>query len=85
MNKSELQQKLKKLEEEEKSYKFLKDAYFNTKAEWEEFQEKHKEEVNRLNLIIKEKREIQWQMMTDKERKEHEEMWKKIVDKHEGE
>ena len=85
MNKSELIQKLKNLEEEEKLYQFIKDTSFPTKEELTAFQEKHKNEIKRLNQIIKERKKIEWEMMTGNERKEHEEMWKKIVDKHEGE
>ena len=85
MNKSELQQKLKNLEEEEKSYQFIKDASYPTKEELTEFQLKYKDEIKQLNQIIKEKKNIEWEMMTEQERKEYEEMWKKIVDKHEGE
>jgi len=82
-NKSLLEKKLIELKKQEKSYHYLlKNFSFKTEKEAEEYIEKNKTSFHELREVKEKIRELEFQLMSPKEKQEYLENQKKLKDKY---
>jgi hypothetical protein len=85
MDKRNLTKELETLIKEEKKYQFIKDASFNNENDFKEYQKKHSESFTRLSFILKRKRELNFELMSEIEKQEFLEYQSKLREKYSDE
>lgn len=76
-----LKEELDALQKEESNYQFIKDFRCQTEEEFENFKKENIDSFSRLKKIKTRIRKIQWELMTDEEKKEHLQYLKKLKNK----
>ncbi|MFN4198073.1 MAG: hypothetical protein ACK4FS_03500 [Flavobacterium sp.] len=82
MNKENLKSKLKELKVKKDKLTYLLKKEFNSEEEFYKFKEENIFQFNQLKELTNEIKQIEWELMSEKEKQEYIEYQKKIKEKY---